>query len=118
MKTTLLALIIFLGTLQAMASSSRQCEFSGNIEKLESDSINSVNIKVHFSSRTFKTWIFGGSTCKKAVGKTFTTSIPTSDEYLEDLNSDTSKAMTVFMICPEEAPSCFWGWRSYKLTEQ
>ncbi|MEN0057570.1 MAG: hypothetical protein AAGB31_01950 [Bdellovibrio sp.] len=118
MKTIFLALTISLGSFQAMASFSHQCEFSGKIEKVESVSANSTNLRILFSSRTFKTWMFGGSICKSAVGKTFSAAIPSDDEYLKELNFGTSEKMFVFKICPDEVPGCYWDWQSYKLTEQ
>jgi len=118
MKTIFLALIVLLGPFQARASSSHQCEFFGKIEKLESGSANSMDIKIQFSSRTLKTWMFGRSICKGVVGKAFSASIPAGDEFLKELSFGTSREMTVFRICPDEAHGCFWNWHSYELTEQ
>ena len=117
MKAIIFASIIYIIPLITNASFSRQCDFNAKIEKLESSTLNSVDVKVELLSRTFKTWILGGSACKYLVGKILTTSIPSSDEYLKELNSGTTQSMTVITICPDEAEGCFLGWRSYRLTE-
>lgn len=111
-------LIVSFGSLRVIASDSHQCDFSAKIEKLGSDSSKSIEVKVLFTSRSFKTWMFGGSVCKKAVGKAFFTLVPATDEYLKELEPVASKNITAFLICSEEEPGCFWGWHSYKLIEQ
>lgn len=118
MKNIFLVLSISFIFSQLTASSIHQCDFTGKIEKLESGSSTSSDVNIQFSRRTFKTWMFGGSACKNAVGMTFATTIPTSDEYLKELSPGASLDITAYMICPEQAPGCFWSWHSYKLIEQ
>ena len=117
MKNIFFAFIIFISPLITNASFSRQCDFSAKIEKLDSSTLNSFDVKVELLSRTFKTWILGGSACNYMVGKIFTTSIPLSDEIFNELNSGAIHTITVLRICPDEADGCFLGWRSYRLTE-
>ncbi|MBK9294279.1 MAG: hypothetical protein IPM57_07520 [Oligoflexia bacterium] len=118
MKRLFLLLSLLVFSFEAIASSSYKCDFVGTIEKIETDSQNSFQVKLQFSRRSLKTWMLGGRVCKDAVGKTLSTIIPSDDEIVKELSFGNSNEITAFMICPDEVPGCFWDWHSYKLSEQ
>lgn len=117
MKEMFLALSILMLSCQTFASWSAECRYVGEIEKMELSVPDKVAVKIQSSRRTLKTWLFGRSVCKEPVGRTFSTTVPLDDDILINLDRTTSTEFLAFLICPELAGSCFWGWNSNKLEE-